>query len=126
MKAKSIKGNSPEEIENALTKSIADGFKPTLAFVFISIKQDRESVCRILNNEGIDIIGATSCGEFIEGQESEGGIAIILMDINRNNYSILFNDIGDRNLEEATTDMVKSSFAKYEKPAFILITTLIT
>ena len=49
MKAKSIKGKSPEEIHSALEQSMSDGFKPTLAIVFISIKQDRKAVCEILN-----------------------------------------------------------------------------
>lgn len=34
MKAKSIKGKSPEEIKAALAPSMADGYKPTLAVVF--------------------------------------------------------------------------------------------
>ena len=34
MKAKSIKGKSPEEIQIELKKSMADEFKPTLAIVF--------------------------------------------------------------------------------------------
>lgn len=126
MKAKSIKGNSPGEIKSALSESISDGFKPTLAIVFISIKQDREAVCEILQNNGIDIIGATSCGEFINGHESEGEIVMILLDINRNNYSILFEDIGERSLEDATSHMVNDAFKKYQNPAFILITTLLT
>ena len=41
-----------EEIKSALEIALADGFKPTLAIVFISIKQDREAVCEILNNNG--------------------------------------------------------------------------
>jgi hypothetical protein len=126
MVAKSIRGNSPEEIKNELAESMADGFKPTLAVVFISIKQDREVVCEILNKNDIDIIGATSCGEFINGHESEGEIAIILLDIKRDNYSILFEDIGERSLQEATNQMIDDAFKKFEKPAFILITTLMT
>ena len=59
MKAKSIKGNSSEEIKSELEQSM-DGFRPTLAIIFIPIKQDRKAVCEILHNEGIDIIGATS------------------------------------------------------------------
>lgn len=125
MVAKSIKGNSPEEIKNELAENMADGFKPTLAIVFISIKQDRDAVCEMLHNEEIDIIGATSCGEFINGHESEGEIAILLLDINRNNYSILFEDIGERSLENATHNMLDNAFKKYKKPAFILITTLL-
>ena len=126
MKSKSIKGNSLEEIRIELFESISDGFKPTLAIVFISISQDREAVCTILQNEGIDIIGATSSGEFINEHESEGEIVILLMDIDRNNYSILYESIGERSLEDATSKMVNDAFNKFEKPAFILLTTLIT
>ncbi len=126
MKAKSIKGKSTEEISIKLVEAMSDGFTPTLAIVFISIKQDRKAICEILNNKGIDIVGATSSGEFINGHESEGEIVMILLDMNRNNYSILFEDIGERNLEDATSHMVNDAFKKYEKPAFILITTLLT
>ncbi|MCB9249340.1 MAG: hypothetical protein H6613_12745 [Ignavibacteriales bacterium] len=91
----------------------------------MSIKQDREAVCEIINNKGIDIIGATSSGEFIDGHESEGGIVILLLDLNKNNYSILFEDIQERSLEEATQSMIESALKKFEKPAFILVTTLL-
>ncbi|MCW8850962.1 MAG: FIST C-terminal domain-containing protein [Melioribacteraceae bacterium] len=125
MKAKSIKGTSAQEIKNELSNSMTDGFKPTLAIIFISIKQDRAAVYEIINNKGIDIIGATSSGEFINGYESEGGIVILLFDLNRNYYSILFEDIKERSLEDATQSMIEIAFNKFEKPAFILITTLL-
>lgn len=41
MKVKSIKGNSSDEIQSILQQSISDSFKPTLAIVFISAKQNR-------------------------------------------------------------------------------------
>lgn len=126
MRSKSIKGNSPEEIKAELAKSMADGFQPTLAFVFISIKQNRQAIAEILDKKGIDVIGATSSGEFINGHQSEGKIVILLMDINRENYSILFEDIGERSLEDATGHMVHDAFQKFDNPAFILFTTLLT
>ena len=81
MIAKTIKGNSPEEIKTALQESKEDGYKPTLAIIFISVKQDREAVCEVFNQEGIDIFGATSSGEFIEGHQSEGAIVVMLLNI---------------------------------------------
>ena len=51
MKSKSIKGHSPSEIKIALTQSMADDFKPTLALVFISVSQDRKAVCQLLSKE---------------------------------------------------------------------------
>lgn len=126
MKAKSIKGKSVVEIKSSLELALSDGYKPTIAIVFISIKQDRDAVCDILNKKGIDIIGATSSGEFINEHDSDGEIVMMLMDINRNNYSILFEDIGERSLEDATRKMVNEAFKEFKKPAFILLTTLLT
>ena len=126
MKAKSITGRSPADIQAELKQSTKDGFKPTLAMVFISIKQDRKAVCEMLNQSGIDVIGATSSGEFIDGNQSEGEIVIMLFDINRNDYCILFEDIGKRSLEDATSQLVRNAFQKFDSPAFVLITTLLT
>ncbi|MBK5271646.1 MAG: hypothetical protein JJE22_11605, partial [Bacteroidia bacterium] len=126
MKAKSIKGKSTEEIQSALEQSMADGFKPTLAIVFISIKQDRKAVCEILHQQDIDIIGATSSGEFINGHQSEGEAVLMLFDIDKNDYCILFEDIGKRGLSEAAEQMTKAALQKFNKPVFILCSTSLT
>ena len=63
MKAKSIKGKSSEEIKTALQQSMTDGFKPTLAIVFLSMKQDRDAICELLDKQGIAVFGATTHGE---------------------------------------------------------------
>ena len=120
MKAKSLKGNSPAEIKAELQQSMADGFKPTLAIVFISIKQDRKAVCELLHKEGIDILGATSCGEFINGYQSEGAIVILLLDLKRDSYIILYEDFENRTVGEAATQIAKSALQKFKRPAFIL------
>ena len=82
MKAKSIKGRSTEEISSALTESMAHGYKPTLAIVFISVKQDREAISKLLDEKGIQIFGATTAGEFIDGEIEEGSIVVMLLDMN--------------------------------------------
>src|SRR5688572_2242264 len=123
MKAKSIKGNSPEEIKTALHQSMADGFKPTLAFVFISIKQDRKAICEILHSEGIDIVGATSSGEFINGYQGDGSVVILLLNLHPQSYTILFEDVGDRNLSEVATRIAQTALSKFKKPAFIVCST---
>ncbi len=123
MKAKSIKGSSPSAIQSALQQSMADGYKPTLAIVFISIKQDRKAICEILDKEGIDVFGATSCGEFINGHQSEGEIVILLLDINRNNYSMLFETIGDRTIQDAATKLAQAALEKFKNPALIVCST---
>jgi len=126
MKAKSIKGNSAEEIKTALQQSLADGFKPTLAIAFISIKQDRKAITEILRKEGIEVLGATSCGEFVDGHQSEGAAAILLIEINPDYYTILFETVGKRSLKEATTELANSALKKFKRPAFILCTTALS
>ena len=126
MKAKSIRGGSAEEIDSALQQSMADGFKPTLAIVFISIKQDRNAVCEILNNEGIDIFGATTAGEFIDEHQSQGEIAMLLLDIKKDNYCILLEEIGDRNLSEAIVHIADLAKQKFGKPGLILSGTILS
>jgi hypothetical protein len=58
MKVKLLKGRSTGEIQSGLQQSIVDGFKPNLAIVFISVKQDREAICSLLSAEGVRIFGA--------------------------------------------------------------------
>ncbi len=126
MKAKSIHGTSFQEIKAALQEGMANGFQPTLAIVFISIRQDRKAVCEVLKAAGIDVIGATSCHEFTDGHQSEGAIAMLLMDIERADYSILLEDIGERSVNEAATQLAQAALQKFERPAFILCSTSIT
>jgi hypothetical protein len=133
MRAKSIKGKSPEEIKSVLQESMADArmpdgqdFKPTLAIVFISIKQDRTAVCNILHNEGIDVFGATSCGEFIDGHQSKGEIVILLMDLSRDSYAILFEDMGERSIQKAAKQVAASALTQFANPAMIVCSTGVT
>ena len=44
MKAKTIKGNSHEEIELLINENITAVFKPTLSILFMSLKQDCKKV----------------------------------------------------------------------------------
>ena len=123
MKAKSIKGNSAGEIESALQQSLTDGFRPTLALVFVSIKQDRKAICEILHTEGIDIIGATSCGEFIDGYQGEGSVVILLLDLQRDAYTILFENIDESSIENAAARIAQAALKKFTRPGFILCST---
>lgn len=123
MNAKSINGNSAEEINSGLQQVIKDDFNPTLAIVFISVKQDRKAVCEILRKESIDVFGATSCGEFINGHQSEGEIVILLLNLSGDNYTLLLQQTVYNNLEEATSQIAKEALLAFKNPAFLLTCT---
>ena len=120
MQAKSIKGNSPEEIKSGLIQSIADGFQPTLAFVFMSIHQDYDAVSALLDTSGISIFGATTAGEFIDEVIGSGSISILLLDMNRSNFKILLEDYSNKDPEEVTRNMAHRANDLFQHPSFIL------
>jgi len=120
MKSKSIKGNSTGEINIALLQSIADGFKPTLAIVFLSIKQDHIAICKILDDAGIAIFGATTNGEFVDEETTMGSMAILLLDMKKEYFTILFDEYPDKNYREKAMAMAKKALEHFSHPAFLL------
>lgn len=127
MKAKSIKGNSSAEIRDALLSAMQEDstnpFKPSVGIAFISVKLDRTEICKIFNDAGIDIIGATSSGEFIEGHQSEGAAVILLLEINKDYYKPIFRAIGDEGMVEYARSFAGEAVKIYKNPAFILFST---
>jgi len=104
MKAKSIKGKSTGEIKAALQDCMSDGFTPTLAVVFLSVKQNREAIVSLLDSMNITIFGATTSGEFIDGDIEEGSIVMTLFDINPAHFKLKFLETS----EEATLETAKN------------------
>jgi hypothetical protein len=120
MKAKSIKGNSTEEIKSALERSMGDGFQPTLAICFISIKQDRKAICNLLNEKSIAIFGATTNGEFIDENHSKESAAILLLDINHGHFRILFAAYPEKNYREVAAALAVNAKKIFANPAFLV------
>ncbi len=120
MRAKSIKGNSSEEIQSALNQNMADGFKPTLAICFISIKQDRKAICKLLGEKGIAIFGATTNGEFIDENHSKESAAILLLDMNPDHFRVHFAEYPEKNYREVAAGIAKSTKQLFANPAFLI------
>jgi hypothetical protein len=120
MKAKSIKGKSTEEIKIELEKSIQDGFKPTLAIVFISVSQDKGAICKLLDSKAISVFGATTNGEFIDEELEKGTIAILLLDIDPSYFTIYFDEYPDKNYREVTQSIAKRTLERFDRPTFLI------
>jgi hypothetical protein len=120
MKAKSLKGKSPEEIKTALENNMADGFKPTLAVVFLSVKQDRTAINKLLDSHGIAIFGATTSGEFIDEVTEKGTVVMLLLDIKRDHFQIYLDDFHEKNFRESASGIAKKAKGKFPKPAFLI------
>jgi hypothetical protein len=122
MKARSIKGKNAGEIRAALEQSMADGFLPTLAIVFLSVKQDLETISGLLNEKGIQVFGATTAGEFIDGDIESGSVVMLLLDMNPAYFKIEFLET---NIERTLETAIKLGIAGREaftKPSLIIAT----
>lgn len=122
MKAKSIKGRSTEDIQSALELSMADGFSPTLAIVFLSVEQDREAISACLINNGIQIFGATTSGEFIDGDIEEGSATILMLDMDPAYFKIEFLGINLDSAKEDAKDLGRIGKETFQNPAFVIAT----
>lgn len=122
MKAKTIIADSIEKILRALNDSINDHYKPTLAIVFSSIQQDWKKISNILSDKGIKVFGCTTAGEFISSEISEGGIAIMLLDLNSEYFEVVFLEEGDGNTYEAANRLGLMGKENFSNTAFIVAT----
>src|SRR5689334_6748643 len=120
MKAKSIKGKSPEEIQSALQPSTNDGFKPTLAIVFASIEQARSDLQKIFTNAGIDLFGVTTNGGFIDQDVELKASSILLLEINPEYFTISLEEYPNKNYREVTAAMAQKTLQKFHHPAFLI------
>jgi hypothetical protein len=120
MQAKSIKGRSLEEIKTALADSMVQGFKPTLAIVFLSVSQDRKAICSMLDEAGIAIFGSTTNGEFIDEETESGAIAILLMDMKKEHFSIHSAEFQQKNYRETSKSIASKAGREFERVAFLL------
>jgi len=120
MKAKSIKGKSPKEIHSVLQESMKDGFSPTLAIVFLSVSQDRSTICRMLDEAGVTVFGATTSGEFIDEETDSGSVAMLLLDMNQDHFEIYLDEFPVKNYRETASGIAKKATARFSNPTFLI------
>ncbi|HVK96828.1 MAG TPA: FIST N-terminal domain-containing protein, partial [Flavisolibacter sp.] len=120
MIAKTLKGQNLNEIATALNQLVTDDFQPSVAIVFISVKQDREAICKLLSDKNITIFGATSSGEFIDGEIEEESIVIMLLDLNKEHFKVSLKETGDGTTREAGKQIGLVGKETFAKPAFIV------
>ena len=121
MKAKSIKGKSLKDISSALSDAMNDGFRPTLAIVFLSISQDRFGITEFLDKNGIAVFGATTNGEFVNDEHDTNSTAIILLDIKPEYFTILFEEFHDKDFAITAEKLARKSLEKFTNPAFMVM-----
>ncbi len=120
MKAITIKGSSLEEIEKLLNENSSSTFQPTLAILFMSLKLDCEKVCNLLDAKGIAVFGASTAGEFIDGDIAQGSIVIMLLDMNPAFFKVTFQNTEDSTTYEIAKQIGSEGKNLFTNPAFFI------
>ena len=124
MQAKSIIGNTTEEINKALQQSMVDGFQPTFAFAFTSLKEHWRQLREILDKESIAIFGATTAGEFTDQGMVNPGITLLLLDIKPNHFNIVLKEHAHSSPFQSAAEIAEIGLSSFSNPAFIILATL--
>jgi len=95
---------SNEFKENFDTSLLGILFKPTLAFAFVSISMDFNLIKDTFKNKGIELIGASSCGELLFDKNNEvvsdKGAVFIITDIPKECFTSHFIERGESDSTE--------------------------
>lgn len=103
-----------------MQECIAQSFTPTLAIVFSSIQQDLDLLNEVFDEVGIPIFGATSSGEFIDGDLGKGSIAALLLDLDPDRFKLSFGEASDNEIRKVAKDMATAAMQTFENAAFIV------
>ena len=121
MKAKSIKGKTAREIEDVLKIAISEGFLPTVAVVFNGIENELGALDKVLSAKNIQIFGASSGSNFIDGEIESDFIAILLLDIAQEQYKIELVGSEAGTTSEIAAQIGRQGLAGFNKPEFLII-----
>lgn len=120
MKARSIKGKSTAEIKTALQQSKADGYQPTMAFVFLTNVEEIDKISAFLDAEGIAIFGASTSEKFTEEGIEPDGIVLLLLDIKPDYFQIVLKDYNAASVYESASEVGAEGKNTFDHPAFII------
>jgi len=120
MKVKTLKGKSAEIIQKEILKIISEDFVPTLAIVFSSIKQDFIGLTAFLDKRNISVFGATTGGEFIDGDFDRESMAVMLLDVKSELFSLFYEAEAENDTRKKAQMLAKQALKKFMNPAFIV------
>jgi len=121
MKATAIKGRTAEEIKDALSKTTAEGFLPTLAIVFIAEDSERDAITKLLSEKNIKIFGASTGSNFIDEDIESGATVILLLDIKPEYFRLEIKSTDSVSTKENAEQIAKTAKAAFKQPSFLII-----
>lgn len=120
MKARTLHGDSIQEIDTQIGEILQDGHRATVAIVFCSVAHDLQKIIDVFNHYQIDLYGSTTAGEIKDDELFESSIVVMLLDLNREYYRLNYVDTNDENILEKSKELGLYAKSCFMNPAMIV------
>lgn len=121
MKAKSIKGKTAAELKLAIETSFTEGFRPTVAIVFLSNDAELDAITKLLSENRIQIFGSSTGSNFIDGEIESDATIVLLMDIKPEYFQLLIKGSEEGDTKELAEQIGRTALTTFNKPAFLIM-----
>ena len=122
MKAKSFQADSLEAAIASLQDALSDGFAPTLAFVFVANNWNRVELRKMFGDNDIQVFGATTYGEFIDGGYRQESVAVLLLDMDPAAFRLIHEPLAPGSEFETAAAMTRRASEWVDNPVFLVAT----
>ena len=112
--------DSVEEAESHLRNSLNEGFDPSLAIVFACHTHDLEALGACFARHDVDVLGSGSSGEILNVEVREGSIVAMLLEIDRNAYSVRLFDGASKTHEALGNGIAEWAGKAFPHPGIIV------
>jgi hypothetical protein len=121
MIVKSFSATSIAQLTTQIENSILNGYKPTLCILFTPFADKIEAVQSIFEKHQIDLVGCTSAGEIQDDQVLDKAIVCMLLDLNKNTYSIFSETTGDSSTYKTAFNAGLAAKEIFENPGMLML-----
>lgn len=115
--------NSSTSLEAHILNTIKTSFSPSLAIVFSTETGHFKELSQLFGRYGIDFIGGSTAGEFVNGHIAGNNMAVMLLDIDKDSYRIHFQDCSETVSRQAGTAIAGFGLSHFSHPAYITLMT---
>ncbi len=121
METRMLNGTSVPEIAQKLDQIVKGDFSPNLAMVFGSTECNLQSLPDIFTRMGIQLLGASTAGEFMGDKIMENSMTVMLLEMPEDSFRIKEIDSDFPNSYDAGKKIGQYAQAEFDNPAFILL-----
>jgi len=100
---------------------MADGFKPTVAIVFLEADMDHQELCSILSEKQIQVFGCSTGSNFTDGEIEFNSAVVLLLDIDKKYFRVKLASSENDSIKDFAEAIGREGLSAFSKPAFLIV-----